>query len=190
MPSGCLTFPHKPWEPENPLTELAPEELARASQLRAALADSLIRINDPLNSSVELEKLGLEDYRREFGHAISNRHWRRLFQRTLDRDRGNREWRRIELYLSDKPALKAQARPAPELVAVIEFDELREFIATFQNPTRPTEAEKSLLWLHVCESYDERAGRDPVCKPGNAFRFPVQVCPVPGGQHGGTQKEL
>ena len=157
-----IRHPHQRWEPENIIFELAPVELARASQLRDALADSLGRIEDPLIKRVELENRGMTDYRRTFGHSISAAYWRRLFHRTIDRDRGRKEWYRIELYLSERPALKAQGRPELAHETIVEFDDVRKFIASFHNQSGPTVTEKSHLWQLVCKCFESRLGHQPV----------------------------
>ena len=43
--------------------------------LKQALTPALARLNDLDLTSEEFERLGVEDYRRAFGHAISTRHW-------------------------------------------------------------------------------------------------------------------
>ena len=93
-----------------------------------------MRLKDANLTSAEFEKLGVEDYRRVFGHSISIRHWRRLFRRTLDRDGGAKNWARLEIYLDENPARRPEFRKR-QLYVPISLRPLQELIASFENPT-------------------------------------------------------
>src|SRR6266851_1328141 len=105
-----LASPPPFWRPRYPLSELSRESIERASLLKQALAPAFTRLNDSDLSSAEFERLGVEDYRRTFGHSVSTRHWRRLFRRTLNRDRGAENWGRLEIYLDESPARRPELR--------------------------------------------------------------------------------
>src|ERR1035441_4278589 len=80
--SGCrdaeqlLSAPAKRWEPPFPLAEGAQGCIEKAGQLQRALR-RVLELHDSLTVSTgELERIGLEDYQREFGHPITGRHLR------------------------------------------------------------------------------------------------------------------
>ena len=131
-----------------------------------ALAPALTRMNDIDLTSADFERLGVEDYRRIFGHSISTRHWRRLFRRTLARDGGAENWGRLEIYLDESPARR------PDLKKIVPFTPaalrpLQELISSFANPADPTELEKHSLWIYSFEHYEretERTGKPKAVK--------------------------
>jgi hypothetical protein len=109
-------------------------------------------------TSSQFERLGVQDYRRIFGHSISTRHWRRLFRRTLDRDGGAKNWRRLEIYLDESPARRPELKPRVQFVATT-FRPLQELISSFENPAAPTELEKDCLWIYAFEHYEQESHR-------------------------------
>src|ERR1017187_1358253 len=161
-----LTSPPPFWKPPHPLSELAAHAMERASMLKRALAPALARLNDDALTSAEFERLGIEGYRRTFGHSVSTRHWRRLLRRTLARDGGAENWGRFEIYLDEAPARR------PELRKIVPFApaalrHLQELISSFANPADPTELEKSCLWIYAYEHYEletERSGKPKAVK--------------------------
>ena len=148
-----LRAPAGRWEPPFPLAEVAQDCLDRAVKLQGALRRSLELQDDLTVSSADLERIGLEDYQREFGHAITGRHLRNLVNRTLGRDGGAGQFARLELFLDERPARKDATRPAISLAVQTEFRELRQVIASFKNPAEPTAAERSCLWLKTVELF-------------------------------------
>src|SRR5947209_2433744 len=108
--NALLTSPPPFWRPRYPLSQLCEEAIERASMLKRALGPPRARQNDAHVTAAEFEQLGVEDYRRAFGHRISTRHWRRLLKRTLDRDGGAKNWGRLEIYLDESPARKPESR--------------------------------------------------------------------------------
>src|SRR2546430_602171 len=87
-----------------PLANVHPDSLKRAEQLKAALEPFVSgNVNTADHSTAEFELLGLREYSAVFGHAISDRWWRKLLKRTIDRDGGSKQWGRLELYLEEKP---------------------------------------------------------------------------------------
>lgn len=143
------TNPVKHWQPKFALAEIADDCLADATKLRAALLPAFQRDSSPLLDGDDRIRLGLADYQRAFGHAVSERHWRRLFARTLQRDGGAEDFNRLELYLPDAPKPKAGvARPLPHEA---DFKELRATIQAFTDPANPSHAEKAALWAQCFE---------------------------------------
>jgi len=161
-----LTLPPPFWRPPHPLSELCKEAIERASLLQRALAAALARMNDVDLTSADFERLGVEDYRKTFGHRISTRHWRRLLKRTLDRDGGAENWSRLEIYLDDSPARKPELRKRG-LYTPIALRPLQELISSLENPAAPTEMEKECLWIYAFEHYEretERTGKSRAIK--------------------------
>jgi hypothetical protein len=140
-----LSAPARRWDPPFPLAEVAQDCIDRAVKLQRALCRVLELQDDLTASTGELERIGLEDYQREFGHAISGRHLRNLVNRTLARDAGAGRFARVELFLDERPARKDATRPAISLAVQTEFRELQDVIATFKNPAKPADTEKEYL---------------------------------------------
>jgi hypothetical protein len=161
-----LASPPPFWRPAYPPNQLCEEAIKRASTLTRALASALARLNDANLTGAEFEQLGVEDYRRTFGHSISVRHWRRLVRRTLDRDGGAENWGRLEIYLDESPARKPELRkPAP--FTPMALQPLQKLISSFENPASPTELEKDCLWIYAFEHYErelERTGKPTAVK--------------------------
>ena len=151
-----LSEPPQSWKPALKLSEVADTATAKAAKLQRALARVLSLQTDLSRTSAELDEIGLDDYRREFGFAITDRALRGLVKRTLERDGGAENFSRLELYLDERPARKAPLPSQPRPGDEIEFHELREVIAAFKQPTEPNEKELSYLWLRSFEIYEAR----------------------------------
>src|SRR5229473_866521 len=161
-----LASPPPFWRPRCPLNQLCEEAIERASRLKQALAPALARMNDVDLPTVEFERLGVEDYRRVFGHSISTRHWRRLCLRTLNRDGRAENWGRLEIYLDESPARRPELRKRAPFTPTA-LRPLQELISSFANPACPTELEKDCLWIYAFEHYErgsERTGKPKAIK--------------------------
>ncbi len=151
-----LSTPGRLWEPPFPVAEIAEDCIERAIKLQRALRRVLELQDNIIVTLAELERMGLEDYQREFGHAITGRHLRNLVNRTLGRDAGAGRFDRLELFLEERPARKAATRPAIPLAVQSEYRELQDIIGTFKSPARPADAEKAYLWLRAFELFEEK----------------------------------
>lgn len=142
------------WLPEIPLPECHSDCIQLARRLREALRASLNRQAAPGLSSGELESLGIEDYRREFGRTITARHWRDLFARTLRRAGSVPDFERLEIYLPDK--LKRAEAPAASNQALAGDSEflLRDLVAGFADVCNPTQRERESLWTVAMEEVE------------------------------------
>jgi hypothetical protein len=161
-----LASPPPFWRPRYPLSELSKESIERASLIKRALAPAFARFNDLDLTLAQFERLGVEDYRRAFGHSISTRHWRRLFRRTIDRDGGAENWGRLEIYLDESPARRPELRKHAPFTPTA-FRPLQELISSFANPAERTELEKDCLWIYTFEHYEretERTGKPKAVK--------------------------
>ena len=165
---ALLNEPFKKWEPPLPLSEIAQSSLDKAAKLQRALRNVLALQNDLSISSGDLERIGLNDYRREFGSTITDRYLRELVKRTIERDAGAGAFERIEIFLEERPARKNSPAPAISLAVQSEYRELLEIVSEFKDPARPTSEEKGYLFLRSLELFDEKISAG--VKPAKARR--------------------
>ena len=87
--------------------------------------------------------------RRVFGNSVTAKHWRELFERTIDRDAGAEEWERLEIYVEEKPAPVSRRSPA-SAARERRFEILEDaFVALPASaPLRPSE--RTYLWTKAC----------------------------------------
>ncbi len=142
----------KPWTPALSLAEIDESVIEEAKKLRAALLPAL---QSNLLKGTERVQRGLEDYKREFGHEVSERHWQRLIERALRRMGGSENFERLELYLPEK--LKAK-NPAQRLTpGESEFADLLQIIRACRDANAPTDGERAAIWSAAFEIFDEAA---------------------------------
>jgi hypothetical protein len=168
-PETLLQMPCKRWEPPIPLAEIAQSNLDHAAKLQTALRPLLERQHDLSLTEAEFENLGVAEYKKVFAHTISSRHWRRIFNRTIERDLGSEEWSRFDIFLDERPARKQKALSlrAPE-----EFQALQQAISVFSNPAAPTEKETDYLWLRALDFYGEKIAAGKTSKQAKRLLFP------------------
>jgi hypothetical protein len=142
-----------PYTPPLSLSEIAQHCLDKAAKTQRALARALSLRHKMAPGLVE--QIAVEDYQREFGYAISKRAIRTIIKRVHDRDGGLEKFHRLELYLDDRPARKKPLPPKPLAGLEAEFSSLRDVLATFKNPVKPTADEEQYLWLRALEIFDE-----------------------------------
>ena len=148
---ALLDSPRQRWQPPVPMAELCEANIREATKLREAMARSLYHQHDMRLTAEEFEASGVEDYRRVFGHTVSTRHWRELFNRTVQRDNGFEEYGRLEIYLSDR--LKKKEQPADVVSEALaeEFAELEDFTSACGNP--PSKIEQRGVWTLALEKF-------------------------------------
>jgi len=122
-----LSRPKVEWQPAIPLPELHGDCIDFAVKLQRALAPMLETRNDGNISQQERAAAGIKNYAREFEHAISEKHWWNLYDRTINRDAGAGNWTRLEIYLPNN--LKRKESTARRASAAAQFPELQEMIA-------------------------------------------------------------
>lgn len=139
-----LTSPVEVWHPPIPFAEIDSPYQVKAARLRDALAGSLAKKDNTDTSRAEFDQQGADDYARCFGYTISTRHWRRIFDRTIERDRGMEQWTRLELYLDENVCVKRESAP---LKPKVRFDhsELRNQIDGLENKVEPTFDDRAFL---------------------------------------------
>ena len=156
-----LAMPRQRYKPEIALDKISDADISAATKLRESLRPWLIRQHDSSLSSSELDAAGVEDYRRQFGNAVTTRYWRELFTRTIQRDNGFEEWNRLEIYLPDRLKLKDTPTAAVSAALADDFEDLENFIATCANPHNPSDPERVGLWTLAFSKFAElvRAGQ-------------------------------
>lgn len=168
------------WTAPVPVAAIASKWMDQAAQLRDALAAPVQQQHEL--PPADLLELGLAEYRRTFGHAISGKQWRRLFDRTVERDGGREDWQRLEIYLAGA----ALARPAKPKPIKTRFDHrpISQAIESMANRAEPTAADRAWLFHNVFLNLehltgadaDERAGREV---KGSLLTYLLAVFPPP-----------
>jgi hypothetical protein len=151
---ALLAMPRIRWPPPLALDKISDLDIQAATKLRDALKPWMIRQHDAKLSPAELDLAGMEDYRRVHGHPITRANWRKLFERTVQRDNGFEEWSRLELYLPGRP--KQKDAPADVVSAALadDFAELEQYLfKQVINPHDPSEAECIGLWWLTFKKY-------------------------------------
>ena len=107
------------WKSPVPLDDISDQCLSQSSRVKDALLPTLRRLSIfPLADAI---RDGMADWEKIFGHRISERHFRTLIDRTIERDGGQGNWERIELYLPKKPARKSAApKAAPDFPFLVQ----------------------------------------------------------------------
>jgi hypothetical protein len=185
-----------PWAAPVPWERLPEKHRTKAERLQRALASPLqLRCNGI--SGADLDKSGMEAYRLEFGYSLKDaRHWRRLFQRTIDRDAGEENWLRKELYLDDRAFIKP--KPSATLARTqYAHEELAEFIRTMDCGAEPDEEDRRYVWDAAFRHYDRLVSGLTDSPDGNRCRREVKASLVrflfsafPAGVLCGSEKAL
>lgn len=140
-PMDFVSTVANPWQPSVPLGLIAETCLIDARNLRDALLPALQRLGAVTLTPADRLRLGLADYMRIFGHTVTQRHWRRMMDRTIRRDGGENEFQRLELYLPDTPARK----PAAAAKSSGDFQEIVDVIEACADPMAPTKQERAAI---------------------------------------------
>src|ERR1017187_11010424 len=108
-----LTNLPEPWKCPLAWDQVPESQRDKAVKLHKALTRALALRGDGSAAAAQGELAGLDDFKAEFGYAISGRHWRRLLDRTIERDAGEGNWQRLGIYLDDRaiaaPSAKSEA---------------------------------------------------------------------------------
>jgi hypothetical protein len=138
----------KPWTPTLPLEKIDNVCIADAKKLQAALLPAL----NATFKGAERNRIGQDNYKREFGHEISERHVERMIARTLRRAGGNEDFDRLELYLPEHPKPKAENKRITP--GESEFADLFQIIRAFTVPAKPTDGERAAIWAAAFELFN------------------------------------
>ncbi|HOX58995.1 MAG TPA: hypothetical protein P5205_17695 [Candidatus Paceibacterota bacterium] len=159
----------EPWKCPLPWDQVPEHQRGKAVKLQNALARALEMRRTPGTAAAQVEQAGLEDFKAHFGYAISGRHWRRLLHRTIERDAGEENWQRLEIYLDDR----AFAAPAAKTEVVrnrFQHRELDEVIAALEDRQHPTPADRQFLWDAAFRDYERETAPLPDSTKGNRER--------------------
>src|ERR1017187_10017445 len=103
----------EPWKCPLAWDQVPEHQRDKAVKLHKALARALAMRGDGNSAAAQGELAELDAFKAEFGYAIHGRHWRRLLHRTVERDAGEENWQRLEIYLDDRaiaaPSAKSEA---------------------------------------------------------------------------------
>ncbi len=132
---------------DTPLSEISESCIARAFRLRSALEPALRQILQ----EGKYDGLALQHYRREFGN-VSQRHFRRLIKRTLQRDAGQERFYDLALYFDEAVTRNRKGIP---IASTAEDRTLLDALNRVKNPSKPTADETALLWAVSCELVTE-----------------------------------
>ena len=133
-----------------PPSEISDGDWARACRLCSFLAPVLQQIRREGKS----DDLALQQFRREFGN-VSERHFRRLIKRTLQRDAGEERFDDNALYLPESVARRREVIPIANTAA---DRTLLDALSRVKNPSNPTTDESALVWTVACELVSDAAG--------------------------------
>ncbi len=102
----------KPKRPSISLANLPQAAVTKAGRLQRAFASTVARLGQKL-AKAELARLGMPDYQREFGFAITERNWIRWLDliEQRHRDYGHTAWDHLQLYLPDQQFALEPSKP-------------------------------------------------------------------------------
>jgi hypothetical protein len=157
-----LNDPPRRWGPKDkrgaiiPLSEIAVNQIERASRLQAALATS-IQLRNELGDAAS-RAIALRAFRRHYGPS-SDRNWRRLLKRTIQRDAGEQRFDDLSIYLDEIVRRKAEAREVIVIGKTAADRTVLDALSAVRNPSRPTLEESALIWTIGCEFISDLVDR-------------------------------
>lgn len=133
-------------------SRVVPSGLEKAQKLQRALARCF---QGSIDASVaDLARRAAPDYARQFGKAVSDRHLRNLIKRTIDRDAGDQNFARLELFLAAAPARVGPKTPSR--FDAVKFARLDAVFAMIADRNRPTLSDIAYCWREILKLIDER----------------------------------
>jgi hypothetical protein len=147
---ALLSEPFRRYESSVPFAEVAAPAREKALKLERALRPLIEARNAHDASSADFVNRGVAEYQRTFGYTITGRHWRALFDRTIERDNGNEEWHHSEIYLEENPARISTTRP----VAIARergLEVMEDAMAELAGVRALSVQQKTFLWMKACD---------------------------------------
>ncbi len=154
--ADLLREPFARYEPPVPLAMIAPSAIARARKLQAALREVLTLRKDSNASATQLAERGIAAYKHHRGHPITPRHWRTLFERTIERDNGAEEWSRLEIYVEENPPRISSRRPI-SVARECSLEILESALTALGAVSALNVKDKIYLWQKACEELESAA---------------------------------
>ena len=168
------SLPLTPWQCPLTWDRIPKGEQDKAVRLQKALARALALRMDGSATAAQAGEAGLADFRAQFGYAISARHWRRLVNRTIERDGGEENWQRLEIYLDDRAFIASSPAPGPETAEDSHAD-LADAISALENRQEPTPSDREYLWREVFGHYEQITADMPDSPEGERGRRALKV---------------
>lgn len=168
-----------------PISEIATNDVSRAMRLRAVIAPFIAQSQDQAGVAFAAS---LQHYRREFGQ-VTERHLRRIWKRTVQRDAGECRFDDLALYCDEVvarkagPGLRPAGSPADQT--------LLQYLADVKNPSAPDRAELALIWAASCEHISDAVAEGENLK--RAYRKVIKLfagSPVVLSRTDGALKKL
>ena len=163
-------------------------EIAKAQKLQRAFAPCFLQ---PAETPIaELARIAAPDYQREFGRTVTDRHLRDLITKIMRRDRGDRNFEKLEIYFSERPSRNA-SRPSP-LAAAFRLNELDQAFATVRDRTKPTLSEMAFCWREVVKLWADRiaTGADEIKLKQQLRGYILQAAPFLGDTADAVKRNL
>lgn len=159
----------EPWKCAVSWNQIPEHHQDKAARLQKALTRALTMRTEGEVPAAAVEQAGLDDFMAEFGYRISGRHWRRLLHRTIERDGGEENWQRLDIYL-DERAFAAPKSRRQVLRKEYVHRELDQMLATLENRAAPTCADRQFLWDEVFRHYEQQTDHLTDSPAGNRDR--------------------
>src|ERR1043165_7983529 len=142
------------WNAPVPWNSVPEKYRIKAVNLQSAMARALMMHSNGIGGA-ELDNAGLEDFKKTFGYSLKDaRCWRFLFKRTIDRDGGDLEWGRLEIYLDERAF--SQRAPAQKITGQrFTHDTIGDFVNSMENRSQPTPDDRAYLWHTVFCHFEE-----------------------------------
>ena len=159
----------EPWACPLSWEQVPAKHQRNADRLRKAMGRALKLRADASAAAGAVERAGLDDFKAEFGYTITGRHWRRLMQRTIERDGGAENWERLEIYIDDR----ALVTPKPRVEVLrreADHSALDACLSSIQDRANPTATEREFIWGRVFSHYEELTANLADSPAGNRER--------------------
>jgi hypothetical protein len=146
----------EPWRLPVPPETIAKEHFDKAARVQRVLMPPLKARENESTPRGETERMVQAAWHAEFGYPITPRHARRLLQRTEDRDGGDLNWMRLEIFLDDA-AFAPPPAPRPAIARELHLHrELDEVFEALENRTAPTLHDRQYLFDAAFRHYESR----------------------------------
>jgi hypothetical protein len=155
-----LENPDALWQPAVPISQRSAAAVQKAVALRSAITPFLDSQNEATPG--ETDAAIAAAYEKEIGHPITAQGARKLLIRTIERDRNNHDWQRLDIYLDDLPGPKS-TKAAPAASSKFDFAPLADTVAAFKDKAAPTIQDREFLFdaaFRHCETIAQNNPRE------------------------------
>jgi len=143
-----------PWKCPLPWGQGTRANQDKAVKLQRVFIRDLEFRASPAVTAAQADAASLEDFKKQFGYPINERTWRRLRQRTLERDAGEENWQRLEIYLDDR-ALKPRKASQHIIQNEYKHQELDSAITALESRETPTAQDRAFIWDKIFTHYED-----------------------------------